>query len=98
VHARQCVDGRDPRQLERLCRYITRPPVAQDRLERLAEGRLELLEGRDARRGARKDSPSACSSSMPSIVWRDWRGDRIAALEAGLVAKDAITELSDSRS
>jgi hypothetical protein len=25
-----------------LCRYVTRPPVAQDRLERLADGRLEL--------------------------------------------------------
>ncbi len=25
LHARQCVDGRDRRQLERLCRYITRP-------------------------------------------------------------------------
>ena len=42
VHAKQCVDGRDRRQLERLCRYITRPPVAQDRLERLADGRIEI--------------------------------------------------------
>jgi hypothetical protein len=42
VHAKQSVDGRDRRQLERLCRYITRPPVAQDRLERLPDGRLEL--------------------------------------------------------
>jgi hypothetical protein len=51
VHAKQVVDGRDRRQLERLCRYITRPPVAQERLKRLADGRLELrpqarLEGR----------------------------------------------------
>jgi hypothetical protein len=42
VHAKQWVDGRDRRQLERLCRYVTRPPVAQERLERLADGRLEL--------------------------------------------------------
>jgi Putative transposase/Transposase zinc-binding domain len=42
VHARQSVDGRDRRQLERLCRYVTRPPVAQDRLERLPDGSLEL--------------------------------------------------------
>ena len=42
VHARQLVDGRDRRQLERLCRYITRPPVSHERLERLADGRLEL--------------------------------------------------------
>ena len=42
VHAKQSVDGRDRRQLERLCRYITRPPVAQDRLARLPAGSLEL--------------------------------------------------------
>ena len=42
LHARQCVDGRDRRQLERLCRYITRPPLAQDRLELRPDGKLEL--------------------------------------------------------
>jgi hypothetical protein len=42
LHARQRVDGRDRRQLERLCRYITRPPVAQERLEERPDGRLEL--------------------------------------------------------
>jgi hypothetical protein len=36
------VDGRDRKQLERLCRYITRPPIAQDRLTRRADGSLEL--------------------------------------------------------
>jgi len=42
VHAQQLVDGRDRKQLERLARYITRPPLAQDRLELRADGRLEL--------------------------------------------------------
>jgi hypothetical protein len=42
VHARQLVDGRDRRQLERLCRYITRPPVAQDRFTARSDGTLEL--------------------------------------------------------
>jgi Putative transposase len=42
VHAKQLVDGRDRAQLERLCRYITRPPLAQERLTRRADGRLEL--------------------------------------------------------
>lgn len=42
VHAKQLVDGRDRRQLERLCKYITRPPIAQDRLTRRDDGRLEL--------------------------------------------------------
>jgi hypothetical protein len=42
IHAGQSVDGRDRRQLERLCRYVTRPPVAQERLECLPDGSLEL--------------------------------------------------------
>jgi Putative transposase len=42
VHAKQRVDGRDRPQLERLCRYITRPPLAQERLTRRTDGRLEL--------------------------------------------------------
>jgi len=42
LHARQCVDGRDRRQLERLCRYITRHPLAQYRLELRPDGKLEL--------------------------------------------------------
>gem|GEM_PF-3302446 len=42
LHARQCVDGRDRRQIERLCRYITRPPLAQYRLELRPDGKLEL--------------------------------------------------------
>jgi hypothetical protein len=42
MHAKQRVDGHDRRQVERLCKYITRPPVAQDRLSLRADGRLEL--------------------------------------------------------
>jgi len=42
LHAKQLVDGRDRKQLERLCRYITRPPLAQDRLTELADGRYRL--------------------------------------------------------
>src|SRR6266542_2756734 len=38
----QRVDGRDRAQIERLCRYITRPPLSQERLSRRADGRLEL--------------------------------------------------------
>ena len=35
--------GRSDRaQLERLCRYVTRPPLAQDRLQLRSDGRLEL--------------------------------------------------------
>ena len=42
VYARQVVHGRDRAQLERLCRYAMRPPLSQERLERLDDGRLEL--------------------------------------------------------
>jgi len=42
IHAAQVVDGRDRRRVERLCKYVARPPVAQDRLERRADGMLEL--------------------------------------------------------
>jgi hypothetical protein len=42
VHAQRVVDGRDRRQLERLCRYLARPPLAHDRLAQLPDGRLSL--------------------------------------------------------
>lgn len=42
LYAKQCVPGRDREQLEKLCRYITRPPVANERLSLRDDGRLEL--------------------------------------------------------
>jgi len=53
IHAAQVVDGRDRRRVERLCKYITRPPVAQKRLERRADGKLELGFKRAWRDGTR---------------------------------------------
>lgn len=40
VHAERAVDGRDRAQLERLCRYLARPPLALDRLERHDDARV----------------------------------------------------------
>jgi hypothetical protein len=40
VHAGSAVAARDRQRLEQLCRYLSRPPVAQKRLERLADGRV----------------------------------------------------------
>jgi hypothetical protein len=40
VHAKLSVAGNDRAQLERLCRYLGRPPIAQERLECLSDGRL----------------------------------------------------------
>jgi hypothetical protein len=40
LHANVCVPANDRRSLERLCRYVARPPIAAERLEQLADGRL----------------------------------------------------------
>jgi Putative transposase len=40
VHANVCIPARARRQLEKLCRYAARPPVATERLSRLSDGRL----------------------------------------------------------
>jgi hypothetical protein len=40
LHAEVAVPARDRRRLERLCRYVARPPVATERLSRLEDGRL----------------------------------------------------------
>ncbi|PRQ08354.1 transposase [Enhygromyxa salina] len=39
VHAGAAVPSRDRQRLERLCRYVARPPLAQERLELTADGR-----------------------------------------------------------
>ena len=40
LHAGVAVPASDRRRLERLCRYVGRPPVASERLSELADGRL----------------------------------------------------------
>jgi len=40
LHADVAVPAHDRRRLERLCRYVARPPLALDRLEAMADGRL----------------------------------------------------------
>ncbi len=40
LHANVAVPARDRRRLERLCRYVARPPVATQRLSKLGDGRL----------------------------------------------------------
>jgi len=42
LHAAVAVPARDRRRLERLCRYVARPPLANDRLEEHPDGRLAL--------------------------------------------------------
>jgi hypothetical protein len=40
VHAKVVIDGRDRKRLERLCRYLARPPLSQERLELHDDGRV----------------------------------------------------------
>jgi hypothetical protein len=42
LHAAVAVPARDRRRLERLCRYVARPPLANDRLEERPDGTLTL--------------------------------------------------------
>lgn len=42
IYAKQCVDGRDRPQLERLCRYITRPPIKAENLRVQPDGLVTL--------------------------------------------------------
>ena len=49
LHAATSVDGRDRKRLERLCRYLLRPPFAQDAVHRLPDGRVRLELPRKAR-------------------------------------------------
>jgi hypothetical protein len=43
VHAEVVVPARDRARLERLCRYVCRPPLAQNRLEEMEGGKLSYL-------------------------------------------------------
>ena len=42
VHAKRVVNNHNRAQIERLCRYVTRPPLAQARLKLRSDGCLEL--------------------------------------------------------
>jgi hypothetical protein len=73
VHAGLVVDGRDRKRLERICRYAGRPPIAQERLERLDDGRLRC--GRhnavDERCCARLASLGSLPPARMKKPWRD---------------------------
>jgi hypothetical protein len=42
VHANTCALANEPERLEILVRYLARPPIANDRLSELPDGRLAL--------------------------------------------------------
>jgi hypothetical protein len=52
VHVGSAIDGRDRKRLERLCRYMARPPVSQERLEVTGAGQVVYRFKRAWRSGA----------------------------------------------
>jgi hypothetical protein len=66
LHAATSVDGRDRKRLERLCRYLLRPPFAQDAIERRPDGRVRLHLSRS---GAHVDmSPHQFLAKLVALV------------------------------
>jgi hypothetical protein len=58
VHANVRVSANDRDGLEHLCRYLARPPIANDRLQELPDGRLALR----FKQAWRDDYASHCTS------------------------------------
>jgi hypothetical protein len=50
VHAATTAPGEDARARETLCKYVLRPPLAQDRVRRLGSGLVPPFGDREARR------------------------------------------------
>ena len=53
IHAGVAVHGRDRQGLERLCRYVTRPPIALERLAERDDGCVEYAFRKPWRDGTR---------------------------------------------
>jgi hypothetical protein len=72
LHANVAVPAGDRERLEHLCRYVLRPPVAQDALELKAEGKILLRIRRPWRDGTRAIlfTPSELLEKLVSIIPR----------------------------
>lgn len=65
VHANVSLAAQDRTGLERLCRYILRPPLAVDRIERMPDGRVRV--------GMKRVWSSACGAMEPlRLSCRPW--------------------------
>ena len=69
LHAAVTVDGRDRSRLERICRYLLRPPFAQDAIQRTGDGQAQSLRGHLRRLGTgRCGWTGAFSEEDPSFL------------------------------
>ncbi|MFN8645017.1 MAG: transposase, partial [Candidatus Binatia bacterium] len=66
LHADTAVRAGDRCRLERLCRYVLRPPVAQDALELTPEGRVLLRPRAPCRR--RRGDAKLVGRSWPRLL------------------------------
>jgi hypothetical protein len=62
LHGDRSVRAEDRAGLERICRYLLRPPLAQERLTRLADGRARGTLARPSHDGTRP-----CSSPRTNL-------------------------------
>ncbi len=67
VHAGPAIDGRDRRRIERLVRYMARPPLAQDRVALHEDGRVRIGSRRRGKMGPTR-SCSSRSTSLPGFA------------------------------
>jgi hypothetical protein len=67
VHANVSLAAQDRSGLERLCRYILRPPLGVDRIERLADGRVRVGMWSD-RTSAIELSPLELTEKLAALV------------------------------
>jgi hypothetical protein len=72
LHADAAVGAGDRRRLERLCRYVLRPPVTQEALELTADGQVVLRLRRPWRDGTRaiRFAPRALLEKLAALVPR----------------------------
>lgn len=72
-HAATSVAPHQPHQLEKLCRYLTRPPIPQRRLRELPDGRI-ALDLKRPRRGVRSFvfEPVALLARIAALVPMPW--------------------------
>jgi hypothetical protein len=79
LHANTAVRAGDRRRLEHVCRYILRPPVAQEALELTPDGRVLLRLRRPWRDGTRalRFEPSELLEKLAALVPRP-RGQALA--------------------
>jgi hypothetical protein len=86
LHAAVTVDGRDRSRLERVCRYLLRPPFAQDAIERTADGQVRVHFKKPNRFGATYAQMSPDTFDARALMGHELESDLVA--DVGQVFED----------